>query len=121
LVDLPSGFDYSYKYVDRRALDELFAQRGEQDDILILRDGLITDTSVGNVAFCKNDRWFTPSMPLLAGTTWKRLVRSGILIPRPIHQNDLLRYDAFKIFNAMNDWSEVEEHSVRNIGGMRKA
>jgi 4-amino-4-deoxychorismate lyase len=121
LVDLPSGFDYSYKYVDRRSLDELFARRGEQDDILMLRDGWITDTSVGNIAFCKNDRGFTPAIPLLAGTTWKRLVSSGVLIPRSIHHNDLLRFDAFKIFNAMNDWSEVEEHSVRNIGGVRKA
>jgi 4-amino-4-deoxychorismate lyase len=115
LVDLPSGFDYSYKYVDRRALDELFARRGEQDDILMLRDGWITDTSVGNIALCKKNRWFTPAIPLLAGTTWKRLVSSGVLIPRSIHHNDLLRFDAFKIFNAMNDWSEGAEYPVRNI------
>ncbi len=109
LIEAPSGYDYRYKYDDRKVLDDLFAQRGDADDILITRDGWITDTSIANIAFRKDDRWYTPSMPLLAGTTWKRLVATSILIPRPIHQSDLSHYDAFKIFNAMNDWDETSE------------
>lgn len=114
LIDAPANYDYRYKYADRKVLDDLFAQRGDADDILITRDGWVTDTSIANIAFRKNDRWYTPSMPLLAGTTWKRLVTKGVLIPRPIHQNDLLRYEAFSIFNAMNDWNG-EEHSIHSI------
>lgn len=108
LIEAPSGYDYRYKYADRKVLDDLFAQRGDADDILITRDGWITDTSIANIAFRKGDRWYTPSIPLLAGTTWKRLVAAGVLIPRPIHQSDVGHFDAFKIFNAMNEWEEAE-------------
>ena len=112
LIEAPAGYDYRYKYADRKVLDDLFAQRGDADDILITRDGWITDTSIANIAFRKGDRWYTPSMPLLTGTTWKRLVAAGVLIPRPIHQRDIVRFDAFKIFNAMNDWEGTPEHSI---------
>jgi 4-amino-4-deoxychorismate lyase len=108
LIEAPAGYDYWYKYAGRKVLEDLFAQRGDADDILITRDGWITDTSIANIAFRKGDRWYTPSIPLLAGTTWKRLVSNGILIPRPIHQNDIRRYDAFKLFNVMNDWEGIE-------------
>lgn len=114
LIEAPSGYDYRYKYVDRKVLEDLFAQRGDADDVLITRDGWITDTSIANITFRKDDRWYTPSMPLLAGTTWKRLVASGTLIPRPIHQNDVKRFDVFKVFNALNEWN-LEEHDTASI------
>ncbi|MBP7239392.1 MAG: aminotransferase class IV [Saprospiraceae bacterium] len=114
LIEAPASYDYSYKYADRKVLDDLFAQRGDADDILITRNGWITDTSIANIAFRKEDRWYTPSIPLLAGTTWKRLVASGVLIPRPIHQSDVHHYDAYKIFNAMNDWDIAETPLTRN-------
>lgn len=104
LIEAPTGYDYRYKYADRKILDDLFAQRSNADDVLITRDSWITDTSMANIAFRKDDRWYTPSIPLLAGTTWKRLVSTGVLIPRPIHQLDLHYFDAFKIFNAMKGW-----------------
>jgi 4-amino-4-deoxychorismate lyase len=112
LVEAPAGYDYRFKYADRKVLEHLFAQRGAADDILITRDGWITDTSIANIAFRKGDRWYTPSRPLLAGTTLKRLITDGVLIPRPIHRNDLHRYEAFCLFNAMNDWRR-EEYELR--------
>ena len=115
LIEAPAGYDYRYKYADRKALEDLFADRGDADDILITRDGWITDTSIANIAFRKGDRWYTPSIPLLAGTTWKRLIASGILIPRPIHHSDIHQYDAFKIFNAMNDWDKSNELPISTI------
>ncbi len=114
LIEMPSDYDYRYKYADRTVLENLFSQRSDTDDILITRDGWITDTWIANIAFRKGDRWYTPSIPLLAGTTWKRLVASGVLIPRPIHQGDLSRFDAFRVFNAMNDWG-INEHGIRSI------
>ena len=115
MIEAPLDFDYRYKYADRKILEELFAQRGEADDILITRDGWITDTSIANIAFRKDDRWYTPSIPLLAGTTWKRLIATGILIPRPIHQSDVHHYDAIKIFNAMSGWEDSIEVQASKI------
>jgi len=68
------------------------------------RHGWITDTSIANIAFRKNDRWYTPALPLLAGTSWKRLIAEGKLIPRPIHQSEIEQMDGIRIFNAMNEW-----------------
>jgi len=107
LVDLPPDYDYRYKYADRRVLELAYSRRGDADDVLLVRDGWITDTSVANVAFLKEGRWYTPALPLLAGTTWKRLVQSDILVPRPIHVEDLPRYDACALFNALRAWEEA--------------
>ncbi len=115
IVDAPPGFDYRYKYADRKVLEELHGQRESAADILISRDGLISDTSIANVAFQKNGRWYTPLIPLLAGTTWKRLIHKGILIPKPINQKDLLKFDTFIVFNAMNSFETALEFPVSNI------
>jgi len=104
LIEIPDGFDYRFKYADRRIIDDLFAKRGDADDILMTRHGWITDTSIANIAFRKNDRWYTPALPLLAGTSWKRLIAEGKLIPRPIHQSEIEQMDGIRIFNAMNEW-----------------
>ena len=42
--------DYAYKRADRSALEACFARRGTADDVLIVRGGLLTDTSIANVA-----------------------------------------------------------------------
>jgi 4-amino-4-deoxychorismate lyase len=106
LTDLPPDYDYRYKYADRRFLELAFSRRGEADDVLLLRDGWVTDTSVANVAFLSHGRWYTPAIPLLAGTTWKRLVSAGVIVPRPIHAEDLRRYEACVLFNALRNWDE---------------
>ena len=108
LLEVPEGFDYRYKYADRKILEGLFENRNNSDDILMTRTGWITDTSIANVAFSKNDRWYTPSFPLLAGTAWKRLISSGEIIPRPIHQDDLKYFDTCRIFNALIGFEEME-------------
>jgi 4-amino-4-deoxychorismate lyase len=42
--------DYCFKYADRRALQALFDQRAGCDDILIVQEGKLTDTSYSNIA-----------------------------------------------------------------------
>lgn len=116
MIEAPIEFDYLYKYADRSFLQELFEKRNGADDVLMLRNGWIADTTKANIAFRAGDRWYTPSIPLLAGTTWKRLVSKGVIIPRPIHKNNIARYDAFKVINALNDW-DGEAYSVKGILG----
>lgn len=115
LVDVPADYDYRYKYADRTVLEDAFSRRGDADDVLLVRDGWVTDTSVANVAFLKNKRWYTPAIPLLAGTTWKRLVASGVLTPRPIHVEDLPAYAGWTVFNALTDWGVHGEQPMSGI------
>ena len=51
---------YRYKSSDRSVLNRLFAFREAEDDVLIVRRGLLTDTSVCNVALWNGKQWVTP-------------------------------------------------------------
>jgi 4-amino-4-deoxychorismate lyase len=93
--------DYSYKYVDRTSINLLYAQRGSCDDILIIKEGLITDTSFANVAFFNGKTWVTPAAPLLLGTKRQELLDKGELHEALIRPSDLHRYSMFAVINAM--------------------
>lgn len=102
------GLDYTYKSSDRQKLDELFRQKGEADDILIVRDGLLTDTSIANIALWNGSQWETPEVPLLEGTMRASLLGKGIIVPAVIRLHDLSRYSSIRLFNAMIGFGEVE-------------
>ena len=56
--------DYSFKYANRAKLNLLFEKRVQSDDILIIKNGLITDTSYANIIFKRNKQWYSPQEPL---------------------------------------------------------
>jgi len=93
--------DYSLKWADRSQIDELFARRGECDDILIVAGGLVTDTSYCNVAFEKGGEWFTPVSPLLKGTMRQYLLDNGAIKEKEIPVTDINEYSRVWLFNAM--------------------
>lgn len=95
--------DYAYKFADRSALNNLLLQKGDCDEILICRDGFITDTSYSNVVFQKGSRFFTPHSYLLNGTKRQQLLRSGCISEREISTASLGAYDRVYLINAMLD------------------
>jgi 4-amino-4-deoxychorismate lyase len=112
---LDNHVNYAYKYEDRRALERLFAQRAGCDDILIVKNGHITDTSYSNIAFFDGRHWVTPERPLLAGTTRARLLAEGALSEAPLRPSDLPAFHAFRLLNAMLDW---DDQPPQPIGGI---
>ena len=108
------GLDYTYKSTDRQKLDELFRQRGEADDILIVRDGFLTDTSIANIALWNGSQWETPEIPLLEGTMRASLLGKEMIVPSAIRPQDLSRYSLIRLFNAMIGFGEIE-FPVANI------
>ena len=106
------GISYTYKSTDRQVLDQLFAQRGSCDDILIVRRHLLTDTSIANIALFDGKHWHTPQSPLLKGTKRAELLDKGILSERKIHVEDIPSYSTVRLFNAMIDWGELELPAV---------
>lgn len=102
------NIDYTYKSTDREELNQLFAQRGSCDDVLIIRQGLLTDTSIANIALFDGKQWYTPRHPLLKGTKRAELLGKGILTEKDIHTEDLVFYSIARLFNAMIDWGELE-------------
>ncbi len=111
--------DYALKYADRTELDLLFAQRGAADDILIVQNGLITDTSIANIAFFDGRRWLTPKHPLLAGTTRARLLDEKKIAESDIAPDDLSDFTTFALLNAMVGFQKVKDGIISPIKGGR--
>lgn len=110
-----SHVDYSIKFQDRNELNRLYNKREAFDDILIIRKGLITDSSYANIVFYNGDSWYTPHAPLLQGTARARLIEEGRIIETKIGVDDLGKYTSFKLINALRSIDEVELGSVKDI------
>ncbi len=107
--------EYSKKYANREALDALFAQRESCDDILIVKNGLLCDTTITNIALFNTKEWVTPKRPLLEGTTRERLLESGFLTPRDIRVEDLQEYTQIAVMNAMIDFDIIADKKIEEI------
>lgn len=89
------------KYADRSALARLLQRRDDCDEILIVRDGAITDTSYSNVAFFDGRKYVTPDTFLLNGTRRQYLLGTGVLTERRITPSDLGGFERVVLINAM--------------------
>ncbi len=93
--------DYTYKRTDRSDIDALMARRGAADDILIVRRGLLTDTSICNVALRRGATWYTPAQPLLCGTHRAALLAAGKISEAALTEDSLADYSEIMLFNAL--------------------
>lgn len=107
--------EYGFKYTDRSELERLFNQRGDCDDILVVKNGCITDSFYANVVFGDGDRWITPDTPLLPGTMRASLLRKGSIGINRITPEDLAGFQALKLINAMNNLQQAPELPIDSI------
>jgi len=105
---------YEFKYQDRRTINRLFELRRECDDILIVKKGLVTDTSYCNIVFKNNRIWYTPWSPLLKGTQRQKLIERDQIIEEEIRVSDISSFKKFKLINAMWEF-DGPELDVSNI------
>jgi 4-amino-4-deoxychorismate lyase len=105
-VVLDDEIDYSFKFADRSRIQHLLNKKGNCDDVLIVKNGLFTDTSYCNILFFDGNRWITPELPLLHGTCSQRLLDSGKITARRIKLSDLHSFSKFVLINAMLDFDE---------------
>jgi len=103
---------YNFKYLDRSAIQKLEHLKKEADDILIIKQGLITDTSIANVAFFDGEQWITPANPLLKGTTRERLLQEGKIYLKEINENDLKIFSKMALMNALLGFMILEEFDL---------
>jgi len=105
---------YDHKFLDRSLLHDLYNQRGELDEILIVKNGFITDTSYSNVIFRKDKKWFTPKHYILNGTMRQHLLDNGMIMDAEIDIHNFFEYESVKLVNAMLGM-EGEEIPVESI------
>lgn len=93
-----SDIEYNYKYANREELDAL---KEDDKEIIIVKNGFLTDTTIANIALQKEGCWLTPKTPLLRGTTRARLIDSGFLKCENLTLTDLKKAENFAIMNAL--------------------
>ncbi len=99
LVDIVD-WDYSYKYADRSYLTKLLTENQEVDEVIMTKNGFITDCTIANLAFYDGKNWFTPSTPLLKGTKRQQLLDKQELIEKDIRIEALKNYQGICLINT---------------------
>lgn len=103
-----ADIEYRYKYLDREHIEKLLTAKGVSDDILIVRNGLLTDASSSNIAFFHNNQWITPAIPLLEGTTRQRYLEAGKLRAADITPGKAAKCEKMALMNAIIDFEIIE-------------
>lgn len=99
---------YPFKYKDRRSIDKCFEKRGTCDDVLIVKKGKVTDTSIANIAFSRDNIWYTPWEPLLNGTMRQNLIDHNTIQAEEIAIADIKSFEKFRLINAMLEFEGPE-------------
>ena len=104
--------NYKYKSTNRDYINNLFNQKENADEIIIIKNGLVTDTSIANIAIYDGVNWLTPKSPLLEGTTRARLFEEKFLIEKDITKDDLLNSQKVALMNAMLGFKIIDNISI---------
>ena len=98
---------YNYKYADRSALSNLLEQKGRCDEIIIVKNDRITDTSFSNIILYDGKNWLTPSSPLLKGTKREKLLKQGLIEEVEIRTKDITQFQSIGLINAMLEIGDI--------------
>lgn len=97
-----NDIDYSYKFTNRENLEKLIAGTGF-DDIIIIKNGFVTDALFSNLVFESDEGLFTPTTYLLPGTKRQSLLDIQQIDERHIRLEDISSYPKLRFINVMID------------------
>ena len=109
------AIDYHLKYADRTRLESLLGQRGDCDDIIIVKNGYLTDSSAANLVFGDGSGWYTPDMPLLCGTRRASLLERGAIKEARITLENFRAFSQVGLINAFYGLENMSVVRVREI------
>ena len=113
---IDDNITYPYKYTERDNIHRLMEQRGDCDNILIIKNGMVTDSSYANLVFMDlQGNWVTPSTYLLPGTRRASLLQQGLITEAVIPYTELNKYSKVKLINAMIGIDDTEGITVKKI------
>lgn len=102
VMNVPSDFDYNLKYADRSCFTPYISQCAPKEEPILVRDGLLTDTTYTNIVLEYPDgRLLTPEEPLLLGTQRAFLLNSGKIQTAHLTADDLYHCNRVHLINAM--------------------
>jgi 4-amino-4-deoxychorismate lyase len=107
--------DYHLKYADRTRLESLLGQRGDCDDIIIVKNGFLTDSSAANLVFFDGSGWYTPDTPLLRGTRRAALLDTGAIKESRITLENFRSFSNVGLINAFYGLGNMSVVPVQDI------
>ena len=108
-------YTYPHKWTDRSTINAAFAQRGNCDDVLMTKNGFLTDASYANIVLFDGTNWVTPEKPLFEGVQRSYLLDHKKIKTANIATTALSNYQGFQMINAMNPFVENRFLSVGGI------
>jgi len=99
-----------YKIADRSLYAEMRRGSDGADDVIMHNErGEVTETTIANLAFGRDGRWWTPPLEcgLLPGIERERLISTGLLAERVLMVGDLAQLDGIATVNALRGWQDA--------------
>ena len=113
LTVVSSDIRYPHKYADREALNALLDAHPQADEVIIAQEGLVTDTTIANIALYREGRWYTPKTPLLEGTMRAKFLNKGVIFPKDIRVEELSDYTHVALMNAMIGFKILNDCTIQ--------
>ncbi|MCW8821690.1 MAG: aminotransferase class IV [Sulfurovum sp.] len=107
-----SDIEYNFKYANRDTLNTLLESNKDVDEVIIEKDGYLTDTTISNIAFFDGKQWVTPEKPLLKGTMRAKLIDEGFLHTKEIKKEDIPHYSQVALMNAMIGFKIINDIKI---------
>lgn len=109
-----NSFDYSFKFEDRKEFERM-KMKAKTDEIIIVKNNHITDTSFSNLLFKKGKDWFTPTTFLLNGVQRQHLLKNKKIKEAEITLQNISEFSHFQLINSMNDFDDMFIYPISRI------
>lgn len=112
-----NNFDYSFKFDDRKELEKM-KMKAKAEEIIIVKNNHITDTSFSNLLFMKGKEWFTPTTYLLNGVQRQSLLKKKKIKETEITLQNIKQFSHFQLINALNDFDDMFIYPIDRINNL---
>ena len=109
-----NSYDYSFKFEDRKEFERM-KTKAKTEEIIVVKNNHITDTSYTNILFLKGKEWFTPTTYLLNGVMRQHLLHVKKIKETEITLQNIKEFSHFQLINAMNDFDDMFIYPIERI------
>lgn len=109
-----NSYDYSFKFEDRKEFERM-KSKAKTEEIIVVKNNHITDTSYTNILFLKGKEWFTPTTYLLNGVMRQHLLHEKKIKETEITLQNIKEFSHFQLINAMNDFDDMFIYPIERI------
>ena len=110
------------KTVKKEGADKVFSAnkngdltKAKTEEIIIVKNNCITDTSYTNLLFLKDEKWYTPSTYLLNGVMRQHLLATKKIKETEITLQNIKEFTHFQLINSMNDFDDMFIYPIERI------